>query len=441
MPMFNAISNSTEERIQQAAHPLNNQEDLDPLLDYIGDARFVLLGEATHGTSEYYLWRMRISQRLIREKGFSFIAVEGDWPDCYRVNRYIKGYQGAGNSAYDVLNTYERWPTWMWANWEVVALVEWLRRYNAQQPDEKKVGFYGLDVYSLWESLTEVTSYLEQNAPAAVQAAYRAYSCFQPYNEDAQSYAYATHLVPTSCESEVINLLMETQRKASAVRYDGDAEAGFNAEQNAYVTVGAERYYRTMIRGDAESWNIRDHHMVDTLGRLVKHYGDSTKAIIWEHNTHIGDARATPMAGAGMVNVGQLTRDRFSEDGVVLIGFGAYQGSVIAGRSWGAQMEVMPVPEAPAVSWEGILHQGLTADSLLLLTASEAHQRLFQDVRGHRAIGVVYNPNERRGASFVPTSLSQRYDAFIYFEQAEALHPLHLEPVSTEPPETYPWGV
>lgn len=440
--MLNTTYNPiAEDVIHQATHPLQTSADLDPLLEQIGDARLVLLGEATHGTSEYYLWRARLSQRLMREKGFHFIAVEGDWPDCYRVNRYIKGYADAGNSARAVLNTFQRWPTWMWANWEVVALVEWVRRYNAEMPDEQKVGFYGLDVYSLWESLTEVTHYLEQNAPESLQTAYRAYGCFQPYGEDAQAYASATRLVPTSCEDEVIDLLLETQRQAQQVRYDGDGEATFSAEQNARVTVGAERYYRTMIRGDAESWNVRDYHMVDTLERLIDHFGDSTKAIVWEHNTHIGDARATPMASAGMVNVGQLVRERRSADGVVLVGFGAYQGSVIAGRYWGAQMERMPVPEARPNSWEGVLHQTLNANSLLThLDAEEIHTQ-FEDVRGHRAIGVVYDPDERWGGSFVPTSLSNRYDAFIYLEDTEALHPLHLEPEVNQPPETYPWGV
>lgn len=406
-------------------------------MERIGGAHFVLLGEATHGTSEYYLWRTRLSQRLIQEKGFSFIAVEGDWPDCYRVNRYIKGYAEAGKSAHQVLNAFERWPTWMWANWEVVALVEWLRQYNAALPQNQPIGFYGLDVYSLWESLTEVTQYLEQNAPDALQAAYSAYACFQPYGEDAQAYAYATRLVPTSCENEVIDLLRKTQHKAQQTHYDGDAESAFNAEQNARVAVGAERYYRTMIQGDAESWNIRDTHMVDTLRHLVQYHGESVKAIVWEHNTHIGDATATPMAAAGMVNVGQLVRERFSRDDTVLVGFGSYRGSVIAGRSWGAPMESMPVPEARPDSWEGVLHQSLGEDSLLIFDDSNA----FAEVRGHRAIGVVYDPYDRRGGSFVPTSLSRRYDAFIYLEKAQALHPLHLEPRTDQPPETYPWGV
>lgn len=435
-----AYTPTIDQVIHRIAHPLQNQAHLDLLMESIGDARFVLLGEATHGTSEYYRWRAQLSQRLIVEKGFSFIAVEGDWPDCYRVNRYIKNYKDAGESAKEVLGAFERWPTWMWANWEVVALVEWLRRHNANAPEYQKVGFYGLDVYSLWESLSEVTHYLEQNAPDALQAAYRAYGCFEPYEEDVHAYAYATRFVPTSCEDEVIDLLRETRRKSHLPHYDGDGEAMFNAEQNARVAVGAERYYRTMIRGDAESWNVRDQHMVDTLERLANHYGETTKAIVWEHNTHIGDARATPMAASGMMNVGQLVRERRNDDGVVLVGFGAHRGSVIAGRSWGAPMERMPVPEAYAESWEGVLHQTRGEDTLLVFSEDEQANEWFEQVRGHRAIGVVYDPHEGRRGGFVPTSLSRRYDSFIYLEETEALHPLHIE-AGHEVPETYPWGV
>jgi erythromycin esterase len=434
-------SDAVQETIRKIAHPLKTNTDLDPVLERIGDAQYVLMGEASHGTSEYYLWRTRLSQRLIQEKGFSVIAVEGDWPDCYRINRYVKGYGGAGESAYEVLNGFERWPTWMWANWEVVALVEWLRRWNSEQPNNRKVGFFGLDVYSLWESLSEVTRYLERNVPDAVQAAHEAFSCFQPYQDDPQAYAYATHLVPTSCEQEVINLLIELQRKVPPPRYESDVEAVFNAEQNAHVAVGAEQYYRAMIRGDEESWNIRDTHMVDTLDRIVNHYGASTKVIIWEHNTHIGDARATSMAQMGMVNVGQLVRERHSADGVVLVGFGSHRGSVIAGRSWGAPMEAMPVPEARSDSWEGVLHETLGEDSFLVFSDDEQANKLFERVRGHRAIGVVYTPRDGRAGSFVPTSLSRRYDVFMYLEETGALHPLHQEAATNRPPDTYPWGV
>ncbi len=427
--------------IREAASPLYSLSNLDKLIDRIGDARFVLLGEASHGTSEYYQWRAHLSKRLIEERGFSFIAVEGDWPDCYRLNRYIKGYPDAGDSARDVLHAFDRWPTWMWANWEIVALAEWLRDYNQSMPPSAKVGFYGLDVYSLWESLREVTQYLENTVPEAVQAAREAYLCFQPYHQDVQAYARATRMVPESCEEEVIQLLTETQRRA-AQDYPNDREAAFNAEQNARVTVGAERYYRAMIKTGPDSWNVRDYHMTDTLQRLLANHGEHAKAIIWEHNTHIGDARATDMAAAGMVNVGQLIREQRQADGVVLVGFGSYRGSVIAGRAWDAPMEIMQVPEAKEESWEAVLHETLGENSLLLLTDGYERNELFRRPRGHRAISVVYNPQYDRISNFVPTSLSRRYDAFVYLDQTSALHPLHIQPeASLEPPETYPWSM
>lgn len=422
------------------ARPLKNLMDLDALLERIGDARFVLLGEASHGTSEYYRWRTAISQRLIKEKGFSFIAVEGDWPDCYRVNRYVKGYEDSGENARDVLHAFERWPTWMWANWEIVALAEWLRTYNDTVPENRKVGFYGLDVYSLWESLQEVTHYLERTDSMAVRAAREAYMCFQPYQGDVHAYAQSTSLVPDSCEEDVIKLLMETQRQA-LLNNPRDVEAAFNAEQNALVAVGAERYYRAMIKGGPDSWNVRDHHMMDTLENLMKHHGTDAKAIVWEHNTHIGDARATDMAGAGMVNVGQLARERRASDGVVLVGFGSHRGTVIAGKAWDAPMEQMLVPQAKEGSWEDFLHYALGDDSLLILTDGDVPNEMFRRPRGHRAIGVVYHPQYERMGNYVPTSLSRRYDAFIYLDETTALHPLHIEPQAAfEPPETYPWN-
>ena len=428
------------EAVRLASHELIGAESLDPLLDRIGDARFVLLGEASHGTSEYYTWRARISQRLIREKGFSFIAVEGDWPDCYAVNRYVKGYGGAGKSAREVLGTFERWPTWMWANWEVVALAEWLRQHNDMLPGERKVGFYGLDVYSLWESLASVMTYLERTDPDAHETARRAYRCFEPYSEDPQDYARATAFVSASCEQEVISLLGELRRNAQG--YPDDLEARFDAEQNARAVVGAERYYRAMVRGGPESWNVRDRHMVETLDNLMAHHGPKAKAIVWEHNTHIGDARATDMAEDGMVNVGQLVREQRSEDGVVLVGFGSYRGGVIAGSSWGAPMTRMQVPEAKKESWEDVFHQAGRRNALLL-TDKLAHNTTAFDRRGHRAIGVVYRPAYESRGNYVPTVLPERYDAFLYLEETEALHPLDLKPHSDRPglPDTYPWGL
>ena len=433
--------------VRRASQPLTGADDLGPLLERIGDAHYVLLGEASHGTSEYYIWRARLTQRLIREKGFSFVAVEGDWPDCYAVNRYVKGYdkgsnsdEDAGDDAPHVLRAFGRWPTWMWANWEIVALAEWLKGHNASLADEAKVGFYGLDVYSLWESLGSVMHYLQGYDPEGLGAARRAYRCFEPYGEDPQDYAEATAFVSASCEREVVKLLSELRRQP---RHPDDLEAHFNAEQNARAVVGAERYYRTMVRGGPDAWNVRDRHMVETLQNLMVRHGAGAKAIVWEHNTHIGDARATDMTAAGMVNVGQLVREQHADDGVVLVGFGSYRGSVIAGNSWGAPRKRMAVPPAKPRSWEEVFHRAGRENALLLT------EDLPQDmaVRDHRAIGVVYRPANERFGNYVPTSLVGRYDAFLYLDETEALHPLHSERYAelhadeAGVPETYPWGL
>jgi erythromycin esterase-like protein len=293
------------DQIRARERPLAGPDDLDPLLDRIGEARLVLLGEASHGTAEYYNWRAVLSRRLILEKGFSFLAVEGDWPACDLVDRFVKGFEDAGADAREALQAFDRWPTWMWANEEVAELADWLRGHNRSRPEADRVGFYGLDVYSLWDSLYAVLGYLRRVDPQALDAARRAFRCFEPYGEDVQEYARATTgLVPESCEDEVVELLAQMRRKAPAYREDS-REAAFRAEQNALVVKDAEAYYRAMIRGSAESWNIRDRHMTETLERLLRHHGPGTRAIVWEHNTHIGDARFTDMAEDGMVNVGQ----------------------------------------------------------------------------------------------------------------------------------------
>jgi erythromycin esterase-like protein len=427
--------------VRSLSRPLRSPADLDPLLDHIGDAHFVLLGEASHGTHQYYTWRTQLSRRLIEEKGFSFIAVEGDWPDCYFVNRYVKGRRDAGDNAREVLHAFERWPTWMWANEEVVELAEWLRRHNRRRPEREKAGFYGLDVYSLWDSLYQVMGYLRKGGSAdALEAARRAFRCFEPYGEDAQRYAWATRMVPEICEEEVVALLRAVRQRATATEGD-DPESHFAAEQNAWVVKNAEAYYRAMVGGQAESWNVRDRHMAETLDRLVCHHGPDARAIVWAHNTHIGDARYTDMADAGMVNLGQLVRERHALGGVVLVGFGSYRGGVIAGDEWEAPMERMEVPPARPGSWEDVLHQAGPADRLLLLERPRRPRPLLE-VRGHRAIGVVYHPAFERLGNYVPTVFPRRYDAFLYIDQGEALRPLHVPAREEgEVPETYPSGV
>lgn len=427
------------EAVKRAEKPLRDDGDLDPLLERIGDARVVLLGEASHGTHEYYTWRDRITRRLITEKGFDFIAVEGDWPDCYLVNRWVKGVDGGG-SARDMLHAFERWPTWMWANHEVAELAEWLREHNRSAPEDKQAGFYGLDVYSLWDSMDVVTRYLENVDPEAARRARGAYGCFDPYEEDVQDYAMATMLVPTSCEQEVVRILSDLRSKGPDYRVEG-REAYFNAEQNALVARNAERYYRAMIRGGAQSWNVRDTHMIETLERLLNHHGPKAKAIVWEHNTHVGDARATDMARVGMVNVGSLARERWGGD-VVIAGFSSHCGGVIAGSEWGAPMQRMRVPEAREGSWEHIFHEAGAHDRLVMMDQID-EVPAAHDARGHRAIGVVYHPDRESRGNYVPSVLPFRYDAMLYIDHSHALRPLRMEPRldEHEPPETFPSGM
>lgn len=425
--------------IEDNSCSLMSEKDLQPLFDRIGDAQIVLLGEASHGTQEYYTWRSYITKQLIKEKGFQFIGVEGDWPDCYQLNRYIKNYPSAGKNAFEVLKQFNRWPTWMWANWEIVALAEWLYDFNKPLPANKKIGFYGLDVYSLWESMTAIMKYLKHIDPSALKTAEEAFHCFEPYqNDEGRSYARATQFVPELCKDEVIELLQKIKERLP--RYNTDHENVFNVQQNAYVTVNAERYYRAMIRGGAHSWNVRDSHMSDTLDRLLQFHGEGTKAIIWEHNTHVGDARATDMTTEGMFNVGELVRLKHHEKGVVLVGFGSYKGEVIAGKSWGAEMERIVVPSAIKGSWEYMLHKAGPENKLLVMDDFMNYQ-LMENHIGHRAIGVVYNPKYEQYGNYVPSLLPMRYDAFIYLDTTHALHPLHIRPDGHQIPETYPFGV
>jgi erythromycin esterase len=426
------------ESIRESSYPLKNKNDLSPLFDRIGGARIVMLGEASHGTHEFYTWRSFITQKLIVEKEFDFIAVEGDWPDCYRLNRYIKNYPNAGKNSREVLHQVHRWPTWMWANWEIVALAEWLYKFNSSLARNTKIGFYGLDVYSLWDSMEAIMNYLQKVDPKALKKAEEAFQCFEPYRRDeGQSYARATQFVPEICENEVINLLKEIQTRIP--QYDGDYENVFSTEQNAFIAVNAEKYYRAMVKGGPHSWNVRDRHMADTLERLLQLHGDDSKAIVWEHNTHIGDARATDMAAEGMFNIGELARLQHHEKGVVLVGFGTYTGEVMAARSWGAEMEQLHVPEAKKSSWEYLLHQA-GGENKLLIMDDFMNDIFMENHFGHRAIGVVYNPEYEKYGNYVPSILPLRYDAFIFLDKTSALHPLHIVPAGHLVPETYPFG-
>ena len=423
-------------------YPLRTVTDLDPLLAAIGEARVVLLGEASHGTHEYYTWRTALSQRLIQEKGFSFIAVEGDWPDCFAVNAAIKQDSVAYGSAAQLLQTFSRWPTWMWGNWEVAALVEWLHRHNLGQPAAQRVGFYGLDVYSLWESLRAVLHYAEQQGDGAVDAARQAFRCFEPYSTDPQEYARAVAFVSEDCQAEVTDVLRALRRQAATRAHAPlpEGEQAFAAEQNALVAVNAERYYKAMLRGGGASWNVRDEHMMETLTRLLDLHGPHSKAIVWAHNTHVGDARYTDMRREDMVNIGQLARQQLGREAVFSVGFGSYRGRVVAGQEWGAPLEQMPVPAAVPHSWEDLLHRQLQGENALLLSTEIRDDARLAQPLGHRAIGVVYRPQREQFGNYVPSLLPDRYDAFLFIDQTRALHPLAIHPAEKGTPDLYPWG-
>jgi erythromycin esterase len=433
--MDDAVHNPTAGEVRALAHPLRSMDDLDALITMLAHRRFVGLGEASHGTHEFYAWRAAITGRLIAEHDFRWIGVEGDWPDCWRIDRWVRADAHPELDARAMLASFERWPTWMWANEEVADFLDWLRSLNRTRPPEDRVGFYGLDVYSLWDSLREIIDWLQANAPEDLPSAMSAWRCFVPYKEDPHEYAWSTRLVPVSCETQVVTLLSAVRRRALAAEDD----AAFDALQNAEVAAGAEAYYRAMVRGDRESWNLRDRHMADTADRIARHHGAGSKGILWEHNTHIGDARATDMSAAGMINVGELLRDRHSAEGVALVGFACHRGAVVAASAWGETSRVFEVPPAASPSHEALLHEEIGEDAVLLFGPSRAGPWLSCR-RGHRAIGVVYDPRREHG-NYVPTVMGARYDALLWFEHTRAVRMLHPEARAREPElETEPSG-
>jgi erythromycin esterase-like protein len=430
------------EDIRTHARPLTDDADLDPLLEKLGDAHLVLIGEASHGTEEFYAWRDRLTRRLVAEADFSFVAVEGDWPDCRVLHRWIVDADAGPEGLDAALAAYDRWPTWMWANTAIRTAATWLHEHNAASAPDRRVGFHGLDVYSLWRSLREVVDWLRENEPDLVDTALAAYRCFEPFGEDPQTYARATRLVPETCEERVLEVLRRMcERAASAEAADADR---FVAEQNAAVVAGAEEYYRAMVRGGGEAWNVRDIHMADTLDRLLDHHGGvagGAKGVVWAHNTHVGDARATDMAARGMVNLGQLARERHGEDGVLVVGAACHRGSVLAGAHWGAPAQAWRVPPGRSASAEDLLHEALGDEpALLAFPPAYDQSRWLRTSLDHRAIGVVYDPRHESWANYVPSTLGDRYDALLWFGETHALTPVHGEPEVALEPETYPFG-
>ncbi|MGE4131956.1 MAG: erythromycin esterase family protein [Bdellovibrionales bacterium] len=417
------------EDIQQALHPLT-EDGIAELAHSVSDARVVMLGEATHGTEEFYKIRRLISEKLIRDHGFKFIAVEGDWPDCYKLNRYIK--TGNGEMARLIMAQFNRWPTWMWANEQTAELIEGLKGTGA--------GFYGLDVYSLYESIEVIKAHASKLKPDLRRKVLEAYSCFESFDRDEISYSRSLARMPKGCASEALDALRRILR-LRLKDTELHAEELFDTKQNAKIIRNGEQYYRSVLQGDGQSWNIRDEHMMDTLMALLQKYDDGAKAIVWAHNTHIGDYHATDMREAGYVNLGGLARERLGPENVHLVGFGTYKGEVLAGRAWDARPESMKLPAASDGSYEGYFHR--VAEQM---SVSEFYLKLsdlpsLSVKKGHRAVGVVYQPIfEQHGKNYVPTELSKRYDHFVFIDKTHALKAFPRSREIGLLPETWPTG-
>jgi len=445
--MADATVTKLTDLVRQSAHPLRGSaQDYDPLMDLIGDARFVLIGEASHGTHEFYRERAEITKRLIQEKGFTAVAVEADWPDAYRVNRYVRGSNDDATSG-EALLGLQQFPTWMWRNTDVLSFVTWLRHYNDALPQNAaKIGFYGLDLYSMHASIEAVLGYLDKIDPEAAKRARYRYSCFQHFGEDTQAYGYAASFgLAESCEDEAVNQLMELQRRtAEYAQQDGQVaeEEFFFAEQNARLVKNAEEYYRSMFRRRVSSWNLRDRHMAETLEQLFVHLdkpGSPAKIVVWEHNSHLGDARATDMGDAGELNVGQLVRERYGRD-AVLVGFSTYTGTVTAASDWGASAELKRVRPALPESYEALFHN--TGLPRFLLNLRDGGQLIpaLREPRLERAIGVIYRPESERISHYFYARLPDQFDAVIHFDETRGVEPLDLTAhwQAGEPPETFP---
>jgi erythromycin esterase-like protein len=430
--------------IKRSAHPLSfTDHDYTPLLRWIGDARVVLIGEASHGTHEFYRERARITRLLIEHKGFSAVGAEADWPDAYRVHQYAMA-RSEDASAAESLSGFRRFPAWMWRNADVLDFVEWLREHN--QRARSCAGFYGLDLYSLHASAQAVLAYLDRADPEAAARARHRYGCFEDFGEDTQAYGYAATMGMTeSCEKAVIEQLVELQQRAFDLAHsDGHRarEDFFSAERNAALVRDAERYYRTMFGGRADSWNVRDRHMAETLDRLLEHLGPESKVVVWAHNSHLGDARATEMSRQGEINLGQLVRERYPESSF-LLGMTTYTGEVTAASNWDEPAERKRVRAALPGSYEELFHQAERAAFLLPLRGDEAVGSALSGPLLERAIGVIYRPQSERLSHYFEARLPQQFDAVIHIDRTSALTPMDSTAgwERGEAPETYPFAV
>lgn len=434
-------SDSLVETLREYAEPLPSpdmQEDFGKFFDRFGDAQIVLLGEATHGTSEFYRARAAITRRLIEHHGFTVVAVEADWPDAARIDSYVRDHAPRPRRG----ESFVRFPTWMWRNVEVLAFADWLRSHNETLPDAAKTSFHGLDVYSLTESIHAVLEYLDKVDPEEAAMARWRYGCLTPWQDDPARYGRAVVTgAHEGCEEGVsAQLARLLNMRLDHLREDG--AAWFDAAQNARIVREAERYYRAIYRGSAASWNLRDRHMFNTLEAVVAHRGVGTKAVVWAHNSHVGDASATAMGWTGEFNIGQLCRLSFGSD-AALIGFGTDTGTVAAASDWGADMHIKTVQPARHDSWEHAFRRTGLARTLTEWRTRGKEQlanALREETLLERAIGVIYRPETELTSHYFEAVLADQFDAWVWFEQTKAVTPLgHERPHGA--PETYPFGL
>jgi erythromycin esterase-like protein len=439
------VVDSAVDVVRKHAIRLDTHHGVGPILDLIGDARVVLIGEATHGTHDFYDMRAHLTRALIASRGFNIVAVEADWPDAHRANRWVRG-QGDDDSAHQALSDFVRFPRWMWRNRVTVQFLEWLRGYNLAEPGQRDVSFYGLDLYSLHRSIDAVLRYLERVDPMAADRARERYACFDMFGADPQFYGHATtHGGESSCQREVVAQLVELQRSAAEyASRDGRIAADdyFAAAQNAQVVSDAEQYYRVMYASGRESWNLRDRHMMATLEAIMAHTRRMTgraKAVVWAHNSHLGDARATQMTEYGELNLGQLARQSFGDD-VLSIGFTTHAGSVTAASNWDEPAALMVVRPSLPGSYERLFHD--TGVPRFVIDLRAAAGAALRQPRLERAIGVIYRPGTERQSHYFTAALPRQFDLVVHCDETRALEPLELwSRHEVDLPETWPTGV
>ena len=432
------------EIVRTVACLITSDSDYDALIQSAGDAQCVLIGEASHGTHEFYAIRAELTRRLIEEKNFRAVALEADWPDSFRVHRFVTN-RSQDRDANEALKDFRRFPSWMWRNHVVVDFIEWLRKWNSTRTSEHDyAGFYGMDLYSMHASIEAVLDYLDKVDPQAARRARYRYGCFDHFGEDPQRYGLATAAGGAEpCENEVVDQLIELRRTyGELMSRDGrvSEEDFFSAEQNARLIMNAERYYRAMFQGRASSWNLRDTHMFETLNELFAHLnGGRAKVVVWAHNSHLGDARATEMGERGELNVGQLVRQHFGKRAYA-IGFSTFSGTVTAASDWGLPAERKRVRQALAGSYEELFHATGVRHFWIDLRSKNNATELLRDERLQRAIGVIYRPETERLSHYFEVRLPEQFSALIHLDETRALEPLERtsEWDRGELPETYP---